>query len=159
MLLLLGLLGTTASAAEPVQGYQAKVSVSAPTRLDWTFALSNRSLEKVPDGWLPGDYDSTKQSYEIFVPPRPDKKKLLPVVVFISPGDGPAGWKQFEKPCKQLGMIFVGVRGAGNDCPAKKRVRIVLDVLDDVRRTYPTDVATAAATTAYARSRRGRAAS
>jgi hypothetical protein len=138
-LLLLGLLSGTVSAAEPVQGYQAKVAVTAPTRLDWTFALSNRSLDKAPDDWLPRDYDSTKQSYELFVPPRPDKKKALPVVMFISPSDAPAGWKQFEKPCKQLGMIFVGVRGAGNDCPVKKRIRIVLDVLDDVRRTYPTD--------------------
>jgi hypothetical protein len=128
-----------AAHAEPLKGYNAKVAVAAPTRLDWTFCVSNRSLDSAPKDWLPADYDSTKQTYELFVPPRPDLKKPLPVVVFISPSAEPGGWKAFEGPCKKLGAIFVGVRGAGNDCPPKQRVRIVLDALDDVRRTYPTD--------------------
>jgi hypothetical protein len=88
---------------------------------------------------LPADYDSTKQTYELFVPPRTDLKKPLPAVVFISPSSEPGGWKAFEGPCKKLGFLFVGVRGAGNDCPPKQRIRIILDALDDVRRTYPID--------------------
>jgi hypothetical protein len=131
--------GLTAAAAPPGPGYHAKVNVSAPTRLDWTFALSNRSLETAPDGWLPGDYDSTKQTYELFVPERKDQKKPYGLVLFVSPGDGPTGFKQFEGPCKELGLLFVSVYGAGNSCPTKKRVRIVLDVLDDVRRQFPID--------------------
>src|SRR5947209_6810799 len=86
--------------AAPKEGYQAKVAVTAPTRLDWTFALTNRSLDPLPADFLP-DYDSTKQAFELFVPPRRDPKKPLPVVLFISPGKEPGGWKSFEAPCKE----------------------------------------------------------
>ena len=118
-------------------GYHAKVAVSAPTRLDWTFALSNRSLAEPPADWL-GDYDSTKQHYELYVPRR-EAKKLLPVILFISPSGEQLGWKRFETACKQQGILFAGPFDAGNDCPTKKRARIVLDVLDDLRRNYPLD--------------------
>jgi hypothetical protein len=126
-----------APAAPPV-GYQPQVKVTAPTRLDWTFTVTNRSLGELPSDFLPG-YDSTVQTFELYVPPRRDPKQPLPVVVFVSPGNDPAGWKNFEGPCKQLGFVFTGVRNAGNDTPGKKRVRIVLDVLDEVRRLLPTD--------------------
>ncbi|WP_157368614.1 alpha/beta hydrolase [Zavarzinella formosa] len=139
LMLLLGFsLAATSIAAPPKEGYQTMVAVTAPTRLDWTFALTNRSLDPIPKDFLP-DYDSTRQSFDLFMPPKRDPKKLLPVVLFISPGKEPAGWKQFETACKELGFVFIGVREAGNDCPMKKRVRIVLDVLDEVRRTLPTD--------------------
>ncbi|MGH7174301.1 MAG: hypothetical protein ACRELF_04970 [Gemmataceae bacterium] len=125
------------SAATLPPGYHAKVNVTAPTRIDWTFALTNRSLVNPPANWL-GDYDSKTQQYELFVPRR-QTKKPLPVILFISPSNEPMGWKRFEKLCKQQGILFAGPRGAGNNCPGKKRVRIVLDVLDDLRRHYPID--------------------
>jgi pimeloyl-ACP methyl ester carboxylesterase len=124
------------SAALP-PGYHAKVKVTAPTRIDWTFALTNRSLVNPPADWV-GDYDSKAQQYELFVPRR-QTKKPLPVILFISPGNEPMGWKRFERLCMQQGILFAGPRGAGNNCPPKKRVRIVLDVLDDLRRHYPID--------------------
>jgi hypothetical protein len=37
------------------------------------------------------------------------------------------------------GILFAGPLNAGNDCPGQKRVRIVLDVLDDLRRNYLID--------------------
>jgi hypothetical protein len=125
-------------AADPAKGYQAKVKVSGPTQIDWTFAVANQSVGKPPADWL-GDYDSTKQTYELFVPPNYDAKKSYPVVLFISPSNAPGGWKEWEPVCKKEGVIFASPHGAGNDCPGKKRVRIVLDVLDDLRRTYNTD--------------------
>jgi pimeloyl-ACP methyl ester carboxylesterase len=136
--LVLALPATGPLLAAPPPGYHARVSVSAPTRLDWTFALANRSLENPPPEWL-GEYDSTQQQYELYVPRPADSKKPLPVILFVSPSNDPAGWKHFEALCKQRGFLFAGPRGAGNDCPSKKRVRIVLDVLDDVRRNFPTD--------------------
>lgn len=136
----LALVPAVLAAAPLAPGYHAKVTVSAPTRLDWTFAVSNRSLATAPDGWLPEGYDSKAQTYELFVPPRRDAKKALPVVLYISPGGAPGGaWKSFEPACKALGMIYAAPFGAGNDCPPKQRVRIVLDVLDDIRKNYPTD--------------------
>jgi predicted esterase len=128
---------STVGAAGLPPGYHAKAAVSAPTRLDWTFVLSNRSLAEPPGDWL-GDYDSTKQHYELYVPRR-EGKKLLPVLLYISPSGEHQGWKRFETLCKQQGILFAGPFGAGNDCPSKKRARIVLDVLDDLRRNYPID--------------------
>jgi hypothetical protein len=127
-----------AARAAPPDGRQTKVAVTAPTRLDWTFALATQSLADPPADWL-NDYDSAKQQYDLYVPPKRDPKKPLPVLLFVSPGDEPAGWKQFETACKDLGFVLAAPRGAGNDCPTKRRVHIVLDVLDDVRRTLPTD--------------------
>ena len=86
--LLLGTVLTPDAGAAPPPGYHAKVAVSAPTRLDWTFALSNQSLPAPPADWTP-DYDATKQSYELFVPARKDPKAALPVVLFVSPGGAP----------------------------------------------------------------------
>jgi dienelactone hydrolase len=137
-LLVLLLCVPLAGAADAPKGYQAKVKVSAATRLDWTFVVSNRSLAKPPAEWL-GDYDSTKQNYELFVPPNYNPKQSYPVVLFISPGNEAGGWKAWEPVCKKEGVIFAAPYAAGNDVPAKKRVRLVLDVLDDVRRNYNTD--------------------
>ena len=127
------------SSAAPPTGYTAKVTVGAPTRLDWTFAVSNQSLAD-PPAKLTGDgFDSAKQTYELFVPERKDPKKPAPAILFISAGDEPSGWKAFEKTCKDNGFVFIGVRGAGNNVPPPKRVRIVLDCFDDVRKQIPLD--------------------
>jgi poly(3-hydroxybutyrate) depolymerase len=136
--LVLGLLAASGP-AQQIKGFQGKVKVGAATRIDWTFALSNRSLDKPPANWLPGDYDSAKQQYDLFVPPTYNPKQSYPVVLFISAGDGPAGWSQWEPVSKQQGIIFASPHGAGNNVDFKKRVRVVLDVLDDVRKNYNTD--------------------
>jgi pimeloyl-ACP methyl ester carboxylesterase len=125
--------------AAPPQGYTAKATAGGPTRLDWTFAVTSQSLAD-PPAKLTGDgYDSAKQTYELFVPERKDPKKPLPAILFVSAGDEPGGWKAFEKTCKDGGFVFIGVRGAGNNVPPPKRVRVVLDCFDDVRRQVPLD--------------------
>lgn len=125
-------------AAVPVKGYQAKVKVAGPTRIDWTFAVANQSVAKPPAAWL-GDYDFKQQTYELFVPPTYSAKQSWPLVLFISAGGWPAGWKEWEATCKKHGILFASPHGAGNNTPGKRRARIVLDVLDDLRRTYHID--------------------
>lgn len=120
------------------EGYRKSVSVGQPTRIDWTFAVSNQSRTQPPDAWLKG-YDSKTQTYELFVPAGLKKGEQAPAVLFISAGDEPQGWKAFEAVCKKQGIVFIGVRGAGNNVAGPKRVRIVLDVLDDVRRQLALD--------------------
>jgi predicted esterase len=132
------LLAPAMRAAEP-QGYHAKVNVTAPTRLDWTFVLSNQSRVKPPADWLPAGYDSTKQQYELFVPPRKNKSTPLPAIIFLSPSSSAAGWKSFEKLCRTQGVLFASPLNAGNDCPQSRRVRIILDMLDDLRRNSNLD--------------------
>jgi len=127
-----------AAAAEPLVGYHAKTSVQSATRLDWVFALANQSPAKPPANWL-ADYDSTATQYELFVPPSAKSRKPAPLILFISAGDAPAGWSQWQAACKQAGFVFASPYGAGNGTPMQRRVRIVLDVLDDVGRRTPID--------------------
>lgn len=129
---------STTEAAEPLVGYHAQVKVAAPTRLDWVFAVANQSPAEPPAEWLSG-YESTAQKYELYVPENLDKRKPAPVVIFISAGDSPAGWSQWQAVCKKAGAIFASPFGAGNNTPAPRRAHIVLDVLDDIARRHKID--------------------
>jgi predicted esterase len=110
--------------------------VAAPTRLDWEFAVSGFGKDAVK---LPAGYDSTKQRYQLFVPKNYRKDKPASLVLFVSAGDGQQGWKNWQKFCEQEGVFFAAPLGAGNSTPAGPRTRIILDVLDDVRRQYAID--------------------
>jgi predicted esterase len=129
-------IATSCFAAET--GYQQEVTVAQPTRLDWTFVVSNQSVVDPPAEWLQG-YDLQQQRYELFVPPAKAKNDGLPMILFISAGDAPAGWSQLESVCKQKGIVFASPYGAGNNSPMPRRVKIILDVLDDVRRQHRID--------------------
>ena len=77
--------------AEPLPpGTHDRVTVANPTRLDWVFALSNQSPAKPPAEWTKG-YVSTEQTYRLVVPAKVTTK-LVPLVLFISPGDNPSGF-------------------------------------------------------------------
>lgn len=116
-------------------GQARDVTVSAPTRLDWEFAVQGFGKGAAK---LPGDFDSTKQKYQLFVP-KGIKPKAWPLVVFISPGDGPTGLANWQKVCDKEGILFCSPYKAGNNVAAGQRTRIVLDVLDDVRRQFNVD--------------------
>lgn len=134
-LLVLLLFGPFSAGAAEV-GFQQEVKVSAPTRIDWEFAVGSFGIDKPK---LPADYDSRKQRYQLFVPKDYDARKDWPLVVFISPGDDPLGWRFWQKACQDQGMLFCAPYGAGNVVPVDQRTRMVLDVLDDVRRRYRID--------------------
>ncbi len=136
-------------------GYQKDVTVREPTRLDWVFANANQSVTNPPAEWLEG-YDSTKQRYELFVPAAAKaaagktNAKLkgknaepanagLPLVLFISAGDQPAGWSQLQTVCQQKGIAFASPYNAGNNTPMPRRIRLLFDVLDDLRRRHRID--------------------
>jgi dienelactone hydrolase len=109
--------------------------VAAPTRLDWQFASRvGPAAAKVP-----ANYDSAKQRYQLFVPKGARKDKASALVLFISAGDSPQGWKNWQKLCEQEGAFFASPYGAGNGTPVPQRTRIILDVLDDVRRHFAID--------------------
>jgi poly(3-hydroxybutyrate) depolymerase len=129
-------LPTVSRAAE--KGHQKQVSVQAATRIDWVFAVANQSPAEPPADWLP-KYDSTHQKYELFVPPNYKPTQPAPLILFISPSKQPTGLAQWKSVCEEQGLIFASPFEAGNDCDTRQRVRIVLDVLDDVRRRYAID--------------------
>jgi hypothetical protein len=117
-------------------GFRAEVAVTKPTRFDWQFAVSDFGKDA---GKLPVSYESSRQRYQLFVPPAYDAGKTWPLVLFISPGDDPLGWRHWRKACEDGGLFFCAAYGAGNNCPPGQRARIILDALDDVRRGYRID--------------------
>lgn len=115
------------------KGFQADVRVRQPTRLDWEFAAGAEAAK------VPATYDSRAIRYQLFSPPTYTKVRPWACVVFISPGDDPVGWKAWEKVCEEQAIFFCSPYGVGNSVPFGRRVRTVLDVLDDVRRHYRID--------------------
>ncbi len=121
---------------EPATGFRQRVPVAAETRLDWRFAASLLSPNAVK---LPPFYESRDQRYQLFVPRGHDGREAGPLIVFISPDGEPAGWHCWQETCEGAGALCCAAVGAGNDCPVGQRTRIVLDMLDDVRRRYRVD--------------------
>ncbi len=134
--LLLG--GEAATVAAERAGYTPSVRVSAPTRLDWVFTVSNQSPIEPPADWLPG-YDSTAQTYERYVPAGMGRTASPGLVLFVSAGPGAAGLEAFRKTCDERLLVFASPHNAGNGVNSRQRIRVVLDVLDDVRREFGID--------------------
>lgn len=131
-------LAGTNSIAAVEAGHRKSVDVQGATRIDWVFAVANQSPAEPPADWLP-KYDSTQQKYELFVPPKHKPAQAAPLLLFISPSKQPTGLAQWKSVCEEHGLIFASPFEAGNECDTRQRVRIVLDVLDDVRRRYAID--------------------
>lgn len=130
------LLPAATAVALPPTGFQAELGVSNRTRLDWQFAAAGFGRDAAR---LTAGYESRNQRYQLYVPKAYHSEKAWPLVVFISPGDDPLGWRYWQKPCEEANLLFCAAYGAGNNCPAGQRIRIVLDMLDDVRRHYRID--------------------
>jgi hypothetical protein len=127
---------TVLAAEKPVVGFQPEVAVKLPTRLDWEFCVHGLPPDQAR---LPVSYESGQQRYQLYVPPTYEADRAWPLVLFLSPGDDPLGWRHWEGTCERKGLLFCAAYGAGNSCPPGKRTRIALDVLDDVRRRYRID--------------------
>lgn len=129
--------GAVAQAVSP-KGHIAQFQTTQPTQLDWVFALANQSPAEEPAGLLK-DYDSTKQRFELYVPAGVGSRVAAPLILFISPSQKATGLSQFRKLCDREGVVFASPHQAGNQTPGPRRVRIVMDTLDEVRRRYNVD--------------------
>ena len=113
------------------------VRVSQPTRLDWEFAAESFGRDAAAD--VPADYDSKKQKYQFYGPYESIATRPWPLIIFLSPSNDPVGWPNFESVCEREGILFCSPYRAGNSTPSGLRVRIILDMVDDVRRKFPID--------------------
>jgi predicted esterase len=120
------------------KGHQKQMPVQAATRIDCVFPLANQSPAEPPADWLP-KYNSKQQKYELFVPQSYKPTQPAPLILFISPAKQPMGLAQWKAVCEEHGAIFASPFEAGNECESRQRVRIVLDVLDDIRRRVAVD--------------------
>lgn len=132
LLPLLFLVASLAPAAEPEVGFQADRRVKAATRFDWEFAAGSGAR-------LPASYDSRKQRYQLHVPDTYKAKRLWPLVLVVPAGDEPQGWSDWQKTCEGSDVLFASPFGGGGKVSASQRIRLVLDVLDDVRQNYRID--------------------
>src|SRR5262249_22922688 len=119
-----------------VPGYRSGVPVTAATRLDWTFVGGKKSLPEAPMEM--SLYEWKNQRFDLYVPPEVDPAGG-PGVLFISPEARPSGWGAWQKVCVEQKVIFAAPHGTNDERPFAERVRIALDVLDEVRRTNKTD--------------------
>lgn len=120
-----------------VPGYRSGLAVTAATRLDWTVVDGKKSLTETPT--LMAMYESKNQRYDLYVPADLDPAVPAPVVLFISHEARPAGWGAWQNVCVKEKAIFAAPHGAGDERSFPERVRIALDVLDEVRRSQKTD--------------------
>ena len=127
--------------------YRKRVAVAEPTRLDWTFAASTRSVADPPPEWVKHVYQSSAQTYEFYGPAKSGSRKPAtkpphhgyPLILFLSHKGNAIGWRHCEPICRQHGFLFAGPHGTFKGDLRSLRIRIVMDVLDDVRRHYPID--------------------
>jgi dienelactone hydrolase len=112
------------------------MAVNKPTRLDWQFVATEFGKEAAR---LPHFYLSVRQRYQLYVPPAYQPDKTWPLLVFLSPGDDPLGWRYWQKLCEDKDVFFCAAYGAGNYTPPGQRIRLILDMLDDVRRRFSID--------------------
>jgi predicted esterase len=115
--------------------YVDKIVVDEPTDLDWVYAHLGTSPAAVPAD-VAEDADRGGQfSYE-FYGPVGDARSGAPLVIFVSPQDRPVGWDFWAETCEAQGVMFAGVRDAGNGVAEARRIRAVCEVLSDVRRRH-----------------------
>lgn len=118
--------------------YIEKIVVAEPTTLDWVFPLSGTSPPTIPPELATATERGGKFSYE-FYGPAEDAGAPLPLVVFVSPENRPVGLPFWAATCERHGVMFAGVRDAGNGVPEARRVRAVVETLGDVRRRQRVD--------------------
>lgn len=139
-LVLVLVVGLGSLVAEPPKpGLHSKLAVAKATGLDWTFAVANQSVANPPAKWLDG-YEATRTTFDLYVPALKDTKQRLGLVLYVAADNNAGGSASLIEACKGLGLACAAVREAGNNVtPGQKRVRMVLDVLDEVRRLLPID--------------------
>jgi hypothetical protein len=135
-LLVCALLPGLAGAAEDDSGFFPEVRVRAGTRLDWELAA--RAFPPA-QARVSSAYDSRTQRYQLFVPATYKPARTWPLVLFVSPGDDPLGWRAWRKVCENNDLFFCAAYGAGGNNTPGRRVRVVLDAFDDLRRRYRID--------------------
>jgi predicted esterase len=132
---LLALLASIPSVHGQQFQYIDKIVVEEPTELDWVYSHLGTSppaaqIDVAQMTGRGGDF-----TYE-FYGPAGDVRVGAPLVIFVSPQDRPVGWDFWAETCESHGVMFAGIRDAGNGVAEARRIRAVLEVLSDVRRRH-----------------------
>jgi predicted esterase len=123
--------------AQPRAGISTQ-RVSGPGSLDWAYVLTGHSPADAPDDEFP-NYAWQRQSYDFFRPNNSVDGENIPLIIYISPSNRSKGWHFWEASCRRHGVMYASPRKAGNSVGYDRRVRIVLDILGDIRSQYNVD--------------------
>jgi pimeloyl-ACP methyl ester carboxylesterase len=121
-----------------VPGLNPRVRVLAPTRFDWEWATPPGLLALTPKDVMAG-YDSTQIHYQLFLPPNYRLAGSSALILFVSASPSPDEFASWAAVCRKYDVLYASPHVAGDNTPAIKRLRIALDVLDDVRRRLNVD--------------------
>lgn len=132
---LLTLLATIPSVHGQQFRYVDKVVVEEPTELDWVYAHLGKSPPAAEVDVAQMTARGGEFTYE-FYGPSGDARVSAPLVIFVSPQDRPVGWDFWADVCESQGVMFAGIRDAGNGVAEARRIRAVLEVLSDVQRRH-----------------------
>ena len=114
------------------------VRISGPGSLDWGYVVNGHSQAGTTEKQLP-DYSWEGQSYDFFHPNISADGASLPLVIYFSPSNRSKGWHFWEALCHRHGVMYASPRKAGNSVGLAHRIRIALDVLEEIRRKYHVD--------------------
>ena len=88
------------------------------------------------------DFDLSKETYEVFVPPDYDGSVPYGLVVFVSSGDKGSCPKGYQEVLAKHRMIWVGANGSGNARkPRTDRLGMALDAVYNLKQRYRIDAA------------------
>jgi predicted esterase len=121
-----------------VPGLNPRVRVLAPTRFDCEWALPPGLAALTPKEVMTG-YDPTQTCYQLFVPANFRLARSSRLILFVSASASPEEFSSWAAVCRKYDVLYASPHEAGDNTPAAKRLRIALDVLDDIRRRLNVD--------------------
>jgi len=87
----------------------------------------------------PGDYDVTKESFEVLLPEGWNARDPYGLFIWISASDSPRIPKEWEKVLADHGLIFIGAQNSGNKRDIFDRIRMAIDANHNIRQRYQID--------------------
>lgn len=120
-----------------IAGMNPRVIVQFPPRFDWTFAqpLENPSTFSIGSTY----HDSFQTTYQLWVPTTYRHAMPHALVLWVSAKPMPDEQLAWDLVCRRHGVLFAAVYNGGNAVPPGQRMRLTLDVLDDLRRRMNVD--------------------
>lgn len=120
-----------------IPGNNPRVRVQLEPRLDWTFPLPLAVQATTPREFML--HDSSQTIYQLWVPRTYRHAVPHPAVVFVSSKPVPEELLAFDALCRKYDMLFAVAYNGGDLAHPALRMRLTLDVLDDLRRRMNID--------------------
>lgn len=120
-----------------IHGNNPNVRVLDAPRFDWSFAVP-AAAAKAPRQLL-ADHMSTTTTYQLWVPNTYRHAVAHPLILFVSAKAIPDEWVPFDLLCRTHNVLFAVATGGGDLAHPITRMRITLDMFDDIRRRVMVD--------------------